>query len=448
MIRTALLAVCASLVSSSLWADDTALDFLGNWHQWRGPNASGVAPHGDPPVQWDENTNIKWKVEVPGQGTSTPIVWGNQVFILTAIKTDRVAESLLELPDVPSRGGNPFRIGRPTNYYKFVVFSFDRHTGKILWQDTATEEVPNEGHHRDHGYASASPTTDGRYLYASFGSRGIHCYDLQGKPKWNRDLGEMQILRFFGESISPVLHGDSLIVNWDHEGASFLTSLDTRTGDINWKVPRNSGTCWSTPLVVDHNGRTQIIINGKDRLHGYDLATGKVIWECGREIAAAVPAPVTTGGLVFCMTGYPPSSRTLYAVPLDSAGDLTATDTIAWSIDRGTPYIPSPLLYGDKLYFTSSNNAILSCLNASTGEPVIDNKRLPGLRNVYSSPVGAADRIYFTGRAGTTLVIKRGPELEVLATNQLDDPIDASPAVVGKEMFLRGRKYLYCIAED
>ena len=436
-------AVGFSLILSAAWADDVA----SHWHQWRGPDSNGVAPNSDPPTNWDEKTNIKWKVEIPGNGSSTPIVWGDQVFILTAIETDRVADKLPEITEPATRGGNPFKIAPPTNYHQFVVISFDRQTGKVRWQDIATEQLPHEAFHRDHGYASASPTTDGKYLYASFGSRGIYCYDMQGNKVWDRDLGDMQVMRYFGEGISPALHGDSLIVNWDHEGDSFVVSLDTRDGDIKWKVPRKTGSTWSTPLVIDRNGKTQVIISGGDRLHSYDLETGEVIWECGRAPAAAIPVPVATDKLVFSMTGYPQTSRTLYAVPIDSTVDLTDQGKLAWSRDRGTPYIPSPVLLNDKLYFVSSNTGILSSLNASTGEPIIDQARVNGLRNVYSSPVAASGRIYLTDRDGTTVVIKDGPELEILATNELDDGIDASAAIVDDEIFLRGKKYLYCISE-
>jgi outer membrane protein assembly factor BamB len=443
MTRFVLLAVIASLIASNAGAEDVT----GNWHQWRGPDSRGVAPDSDPPIEWDEQTNIKWKVEVPGNGSSTPIVWGNQVFILTAVKTDRVGDALPEVEEPETRGGNPFKIKPPTNYHQFIVMSFDRQTGKVLWQDTATEQLPHEAYHHDHGYASASPTTDGKHLYASFGSRGIYCYDMQGNKVWDRDLGDMQVMRYFGEGISPALYGDSLIVTWDHEGDSFVVCLDAKSGDEKWKVPRKTGTSWSTPLVLEHDGKAQVIISGGDRLHSYDLATGKVIWECGRAPAAAIPVPVATDKLVFSMTGYPQTSRTLFAVPIDSTGDLTDQDKLAWSRDRGTPYVPSPVLLGDTLYYVSSNSGILSSVNASTGDPIIDQKRVTGVRNIYSSPVAAAGRIYLTGRDGKTVVIKDGPELEVIATNELDDRIDASAAIAGDELFLRGKKYLYCISK-
>ena len=244
MIRNVVLAVGVSLIVSAARAEDVA----NHWHQWRGPESTGTALTGDPPIEWDEETNIKWKVEVPGSGSSTPIVWGNQVFILTAIKTDRVADELPEVEEPETRGGNPFKIDRPTNFHKFVVMSFDRETGKVLWQDTVTEQVPHEGAHRDHGFASASPITDGTHLYASFGSRGIYCYDMQGNKVWDRDLGDMQVMRYFGESISPVLHDGTLIVPWDHEGESFVVALDAKTGEPRWRVSRHSRYVMVDPL--------------------------------------------------------------------------------------------------------------------------------------------------------------------------------------------------------
>ncbi|MBI3837660.1 MAG: PQQ-like beta-propeller repeat protein [Planctomycetia bacterium] len=433
-------------VAAVAWgaSDDFPTLKLQNWHQWRGPLATGVAPLGNPPTTWDENTNIKWKAKIPGKSTATPIVWGDQIFLITAIKTDRQIELPPAAADAPK---NPFNIQRPKNFYQFVVMSVDRRTGETRWQQIAKEEVPHEGHHPDGSFASASAMTDGKQIYVSFGSRGVYCYDLQGNQKWSRDLGKMTIYNSFGEGTSPVVHGDSVIVNWDHQGGSFITLLDATTGETKWKVDREENTSWATPLVMDHNGRTQVIVNGTKRVRSYDLNSGEVIWECGGQVLAAIPCPVSDGQLAFAMTGY--TGNALYAIPLDSTGDITDTDKIAWKRkDPGTPYVPSPLLYGDLLYFTGSNRGILSCLNAKTGEPVIDRKRLEGIANIYASPVGAADRIYLTSRDGTTLVIKKGPELEILSTNKLDDGFEASGVIVGSQIFLRGRENLYCISAE
>ncbi|MSR56409.1 MAG: hypothetical protein EXS05_01895 [Planctomycetaceae bacterium] len=415
-----------------------------NWHQWRGPLATGVAPLANPPITWDENTNVQWKVRIPGDSTATPIVWGDQIFLTTAIMTDRE----IELPPPPADPPeNPFNIQRPKNFYRFVVMCVDRRTGETRWQHMAKEEVPHEGHHPHASFAMSSPMTDGKHLYVNFGSRGVYCYDLAGNQKWGRDLGKMHVYNYFGEGSAPVVHGDSLVVNRDHEGGSFITVLDAHTGESRWKVDRDENTSWATPLVVDHNGRTQVIVSGTNRVRSYDSKTGEVIWECGGQVLQCIPCPVTDGRLVFVMTGY--TGNALYAIPLDSSGDITDTDKIAWKRNEpGTPYVPSPLLYGELLCFTGSINGIYSCLDATTGTPIIDRKRVEGISNIYASPVAAADHIYLTNRDGTTVVVKRNTEFEILATNKLDDRFDASAAIVGNQILLRGKEFLYCIAAE
>ena len=443
-MKTTLGLLLLALLPVTLVAAEFDAQRLDNWDQWRGPRANGFAPHADPPLHWDQKTNVQWQVEVAGRGESTPIVWQDRIFLLTAVKTDREEEEPpKEIAEAP--GGNLFRIQRPTHYYRFVVLCYDRNTGQLLWQRDATEQVPHEGHHRDHGFASASPVTDGRHLYAYFGSRGIYCYDLEGNLEWGRDLGDQRMYRFFGEATSPVLYKDTLIINWDHEGDSFLYALDARTGKTKWQVARDEHSSWTTPLVVERQGETQIVVNGGNKARGYDLESGKVLRECGGQTRAIIPMPVAYQGLVYCMSGYPGSATV--AIPLDSTGDITGSDKIAWSRDRDAPYCPSPLLYDGKLYFNKSNGSVLTCLDAKTGKPIIEKQRLQGLRGLYASPVGAAGRIYFTGRDGTTVVLDDGPQLKILATNKLDELTNASPALVGRQMFIRTDKHLYCIAE-
>jgi outer membrane protein assembly factor BamB len=411
-----------------------------NWPHWRGPNANGTAPLATPPLHWDGQTNIKWKADLPGRGSATPIVWGDQVFIVTAIKTERVASP----EDLPKP--NPkleVKTSPPTSYYQFVVLSFDRGTGKLRWRQVAAEKVPHEGHHPTHSYAAGSPTTDGRFLYVSFGSFGVYCYDLDGKLQWQRDLGRLHSRFGWGEAVTPVIYGDRLLLNWDQEVDSALICLDARTGTTLWRAARDEKSSWNTPLVVEHKGQTQVIVNGTKRARGHDLQTGAILWECGGMTINAIPSPVAADGIAYCMSGYQGSLAV--AVPLDSRGD--ADGKVLWKVKKGTPYVPSPLLAGGRLYFTQANNALLTVLDTKTGNALVDREHLPGLTSFYSSPVAAAGRVYLVAQDGTTLVIRQGDRLEVLATNRLDDPVDASPVLVGRQLFLRGEKYLYCIEE-
>jgi outer membrane protein assembly factor BamB len=418
-----------------------AADAPANWHHWRGPNADGSAPTADPPTEWDGATgkNIKWKAPLPGKGSASPIVWGDRVFALTAVETDRQAKPE-ELPKVDPRFQT--RTSPPKNFYKFVVLCFDRATGKPLWEKVAAEKVPHEGHHNTHSYAAGSPTTDGERLYVSFGSFGIYCYDLNGNLLWSRDLGRINSRLAWGESVTPVVHGDNLLLNWDQETDSALHCLDAKTGQTRWRAPRDEATSWNTPLVVEHGGRTQVIVNGTTRVRSHDLKTGEVVWTAPGTTVNPIPSPLRFGDNVVCMGGY--KGSVAVAVPLDAKGDLPTGKTL-WRHTRGTPYVPSPALVGDKLYFTEANAALLTVLDAKTGKPVIDRERLPGASSFYGSPVFAGGRVYLVDRTGVGLVLKPGDELEVLATNKLGDNVDASPAAVGKQLFVRGEKFLWCI---
>ena len=423
------------------WADDFQDLKSQNWHQWRGPNASGVSSTADPPVTWSESRNILWKVAVDGLGNSTPVIWGDRVFLLTAIDTGRVDPNRTPPDRQPDR---PFGIKYPNTFHQYVVLCLDRNSGTALWRRVATEAVPQEGHHSDNSFASASPTTDGQRLYACFGSAGLYCYNLDGNLIWDRKLGSVQTRLSFGEGSSPVVHEDRVILVRDHDEQSYLMVLDARTGETVWQADRDEPSDWATPLVIEYAGDIQVITNGKNRVRSYRLRNGSLVWECGGQASNVTPSPVATAEMVFCMSGYRGSA--LYALPVNATGDLTGSTKIRWNRSRGTPYVPSPLLYGGLLYFNQSNDAIMTCLEAETGDTVIDRTRLPGIRRIYASPVGAADRVYFAGRDGTTLVLEHAREFRILATNQLDEGVDASPALIGNQLFLRGKSHLYCIA--
>ena len=436
---TLLLAGIAAAQHSRAEAPGGAMSL--HWHQWRGPAATGVAPHGDPPVTWSENANIHWKVPIDGRGSSTPIIWENSVFLVTAIDTGQVDPEFRPPSDLPE---NPFGITYPNTFHQYVVICLDRHSGQELWRRVAARRVPREGHHGDNSFASASPTTDGQRLYVWFGSAGLYCYDLGGTLLWSRDLGDVRTRLSFGEASSPVIHQGKLIVTRDQEDQSYIVVVDARTGETIWQADRDEPSGWSTPLVVSVDGKYQLVTNGKNRVRSYDLNDGTLLWQCGGQASNVTPSPVATSDTVYCMSGYRGSA--LYALPLDASGDITDSKAIKWSKDRATPYVPSPLLCYGLLYYTQSNNAILSCVRAATGDVLIDRQRLPGIRRLYSSPVAAAGRIYIAGRDGTTLVIRQGDEFWVFAENVLDEGTDASPAIVGDQLFIRGRSHLYCIA--
>ena len=445
------------------------------WPQWRGPLANGVAPKATPPLAWSETQNVKWKVQIPGSGTGTPLIWRQQIFIQTAVPTGKKVEPppvptpksaavitpqvFGQLPPPPPAGGTPpprgprggrpggggGRAEAPSEFYRFNLLALDRATGKVQWEKTLNEVVPHEGHHRDHGYASHSPITDGQHIWSWFGSRGLHCLDMKGAVLWSKDLGKMKTRAGFGEGNSPALQGNTLVVNWDHEGTDFIAAFDKSTGRELWRQPREEDTTWTTPLIVNYKDQYQVIVAATRRVRSYDLSTGKPLWECGGMTANVIPTPVSDFELVYAISGFRGAS--LLALKLDGTGDLTDTASVVWKHTKATPYVPSPILYGERLYFLSGNNAILSALNAKTGQSLITEERLEGVSGVYASPVGAAGRVYFVGRNGTTVVIKDSDKLEVLATNTLDEKFDASPALAGKDLLLRGQRFLYCLAQ-
>ena len=456
--------------ASPLAAADNSGDALRNWPQWRGPLANGVAPEADPPLEWSETKNVKWKVKIPGEGSSTPAIWGNRVFVLTAFAPEKKVEPkspeadarpASPPPGAPPAGGPPGPGGerrrpggpgggmgrgeKPSEKYQFNVMCLDRQTGKTLWQKVAREEVPHEGRQQNNSFASASPITDGKVVLAFFGSRGLHCYDLDGNLKWEKDFGRMQTRNTFGEGASPALHGDTVIVNWDDETDNdFIAAFDKNDGKQLWKTTRSESTGWSTPLVIEHDKKLQVVVNATGKVRSYDFATGKELWSCAGQTANAIPSPVADADTVYCTSGF--RGAALFAIKLGRTGDLAGTDAIRWSYDKDTPYVPSPLLVGDLLYVVKVNSGLLSCFDTPSGKPHFAAERLEGVNEIYASPVAAKGRVYVLSRDGKCLVLKSGPKLEILATNQLADRTDASIAIAGKELFIRGQQNLYCIA--
>ncbi len=409
------------------------------WPQWRGPLATGVAPHADPPIAWSEDRNLRWKVELPGKGHSSPVVWGNRVFVTGARPVG---------PALPPRFDDAPGVHDSvpvTREHEFLALAVDRGSGKVVWERVLRRVVPHEGGHVTGSLASSSPATDGERVYVFFGSRGLYALDFDGVVVWHSDLGQMSTLHAHGEGSSPVLFGDTLVVNWDHEGQSFVVALDKRTGKERWRALRDEVTSWASPIVVMVSGRPQLVVSGTKRVRGYDLATGRVIWECGGLSSNVVATPVAGGGLVFAGSSY--DTTRLMAIRLEGArGDITGTPQVVWSRERGTPYVPSPLLYEGSLYFLRHYQGIMTRVVAATGDEPNGPFRLPGLREIYASPVAAAGRIYVSDRSGSTLVITTDVEPKVVAVNELDDSFSASAALAGRELFLKGERYLYSLA--
>ncbi len=444
----------AGLIVVSLTA---AAAELSSWPEWRGTSGAGIAPGATPPTTWSDQQNIRWKAKVGGLGFSTPIIWKDRVYLLTAIETseDRAPAPAPE-PSAPAVGGDQKGRGgkkggfgggtRPTKVHEWAVVALDRKTGAIVWQKTARREVPHEGRHQTNSFASGSPLTDGEHLYASFGSRGLYCYDLQGNLKWEKDLGDMQTRNGFGEGSSPALAGNLLIVPWDQETGSFIVALDKKTGAEVWRQARDERTSWSTPLIVAVGGKQQAVLPATKRTRSYDVATGELIWEASGLGANVIPSPVTGHGLVYVTSGF--QGFYIQAIKLTARGDVSAGPDIVWQQRKGTPYVASPVLSGDRIFVTKERESFLSCLNALTGEFHYVDQPLEGMRGgIYASPVAANGLLYVVGREGLVLVLKDTTKFEIVAKNQLNDRIDASPVMVDKELFLRGHEFLYCIAE-
>ena len=408
------------------------------WGQWRGPLATGFAPAANPPTEWSETKNMCWKTPLPGLGHSSPVVWDNYIYLTSAVPQGEK----LPVPEQPLGAHNNLD---PFHKLRFTVLAINRHTGKITWQSIVHTAQPHQSAHESATWASNSPVTDGRHVIAPFGSAGLYCLNAKnGTLIWKKDLGNMQVKHGHGEGASPVLHGNTVVINWDHEGDSFAVALDKRTGKELWRNARNEPTSWSTPIAVEHNGKSQVIISATAAVRGYDLATGKVLWHVGGLPHNVVASPVYANGIVYAGASY--EKRTMLAIKLDGAkGDLIGTKSILWTRRAATPYVPSPLLMPDNtLYFFHHYQGFLSKVNGLTGKDA-GPFRLGGMRNFYASPVGAKGRVYLTDRAGNTLVLSHEDQSKPLARNKLNDSFSASPAIVGDALFLRGERFLYCL---
>lgn len=428
----------------------TGLGFLtenaaaGNWPQWRGPDGSGISNEKNLPSEWTPTKNIKWKTPIDGRAHSSPIVWGNRVFLTTAVEGVPVpgAKAVKHTVEGGKEFLHPDSVGADKKH-TFKVISIDRDTGKVLWQSTAWEGTPYDNRHRKSSYAASTPATDGKLVYAFFGTEGLYAYDFKGKLAWKADLGKLGTVGM-GTGTSPILFDNLVIVQCDEENgeASFIAAVDKKTGKEVWRTPRKVQVSWSTPLLVRTATRAELITSGTEAVIAYDPATGKELWRHKGVESNAIPSPVANNDLVFLVAGFP--AKIAMAIKLGQNGDLTGTPNVAWTYAKGTAYVPSPILYGDYLYLTT-DRGILTAIDAKSGEVKYEGGRIPIPATFTASPVAFEGKILMTSEDGDTFIVKAGPKHEILGTNSVGEPVYASPAIADGRIFIRGEKNLYCI---
>jgi outer membrane protein assembly factor BamB len=423
-----------------------SMTYAENWPGWRGPGSLGVSTEKGIPVQWDMSKNVQWKVEVPGLGHSSPIVWGDRIFVTTAVSSDPREDNWQKGFFSGERKPDEAEIS-------WQVLCFDRETGKLLWQKTAVRRKPLNARHTKNSYASQTPVTDGTYVYVFFGDQGMYCYDFQGNVIWSRELGSFTMRRGWGAASSPVLYQDLVIQTCDQEtGESFVIALDKKSGKTVWKTDRDELSSWSTPYLYLQGARPELIVNATRGIRSYDPRSGKLLWECrGPATSITVPTPTFSNGLIIVSSGFIAEQvRPITAFRPGASGDLTLkegetkSDAIVWRQMAAAPYIPSPTAYGDYVYVLL-DQGFIACYEAKTGREVYARRRIDVGANFSASPVALDGKLYCASEDGDVFVIKAGPEYELLAKNSMGESIMASPALSGGKMFIRALKHLYCI---
>jgi outer membrane protein assembly factor BamB len=440
---------CISLLSLALLAG-TSLSAQQNWPAFRGANAAGVADGAPTAVTWNApaGENVAWKTPVPGIAVSSPIVWGDRVFVSTAVSSD---------PSQSIRTGLYGDVEPVADATKHTwrLLSLDKKTGKVLWDKVAHEGLPKTKRHPKSSQATATPVTDGKVVVVSFGSEGLYAYDFSGKQLWTKDLGVLNAGWFFdpdyewGVGSSPIIYKDLVIVQCDIQRNSFVAAFDVATGKERWRTPREEIPSWSTPTILEANGKAELVTQATTFIRGYDPATGKELWKLSGNSEVAIPTPIVGPGLVIVTNGYR-GVQPIFAIKPGALGDITLKKdetknaSIAWSTNRGGPYIPTPVIYGDHLYVLLNNGA-LSAYSVATGERVYQ-ERLGGTGGSFSASLVAADgKIYCSSEDGDVFVVKAGPKYELLAKNPIGEILMATPAVSDGLLIFRGLKNVYAI---
>jgi len=437
-------AVAASLTALALGVPVQA----GNWPQFRGPHGQGVSDEAALPSTWSPATNVAWKTAIAGLGHSSPIVWGDYVFLTTAIEGESLPGAkppIHLLQEDPAKPAEPFvhpdSLGADKKHtYKVMALALD--TGAVRWEHVAYEGPVYDGRHKRGSYASPTPVTDGTRVFAYFGSEGVFAYDFSGKLLWTVDIGDIKTLGM-GTASSPVLYKDLVILQCDEDNgdASFITALDAKTGKTVWKTKRPTSVTWTTPALAPVGAGEELVAAGMEFIIGYDPATGQELWRTKGLESNTIATPLVGHGLVIVSAGYP--TKKVIAIRPGGRGDVSATH-VAWTYEKGTSYIPSPILYGDYVYLIS-DAGLLTWLDAKTGAVKYEGGRPPVPAKFVASPVAFGGNLFLTSTDGDTFVVKAGPVHEVVRTNELDEPVYASFAPAQGRLLIRGQSHLYCI---
>ncbi len=435
------LLLCLS-VSTSLHAADN------NWPQFRGPLATGVSDNPALPDTWSATENVLWRAEVPGRGWSSPIVWGDQVFITTVTNDQETREKVKQRGLY--LGGNRSEPSKAVHQWR--VRCHDLATGQLQWEKIAHDGPPPESIHLKNTYASETPVTDGERVYVYFGNLGVYCYTLAGAPVWSHSLGAYKTAAGWGTGGSPMLYQDRLYVVCDNEEQSFLVALDSRTGEEVWRTPRPEKSSWSTPYLWQNDKRTELVVSGSGMVRSYDL-DGHELWNLGDMSGNAIPTPMSGLGLLFVSSGHVMGTKKpIMAVRPGASGDITlassatSNDSVAWCLRQAAPYNPSILLYKGNIHVIT-DVGFVACYDGRTGDTVYGKKRLPNGRAFTASPWAYNDQVFALNEYGDTFVIKAGSEFEVLRVNSLsdDEMFLATPAVTGDKLLIRSDRTLYAI---
>jgi outer membrane protein assembly factor BamB len=416
-----------------------------NWPQWRGPDGLGVAAGTNYPEEWGPDKNIAWKTPVEGSGHSSPAIWGNQLFITTAIQGEhvpgRVAPDHLDFNLKPGYL-HPDAAG--VDYKNTLkVLAYDTRDGKLQWERTAYDGLMYDNKHKKNTYASPTIATDGKLLYAFFEAAGVYAYDLNGTLAWKASVGDIAKAGL-GPGTSPVIFEDLLILQCDQEmgTGSAIIALDKKTGKQVWRVDRTTRRSWATPLIVQSGGRAELVASGAEMVIGYDPRTGKELWRAPGVQSHPIPSIVAGHGLIFATAGN--GAKVAIAIKAGSNGQLKENEGIVWRYNKGTAYVPSPILFGDDLYLMTEAG-LITCLDARTGTVKYEGGRPPVATSFKSSLVAYGDRVLQTSEEGDTFVIRAGAKHEVLRTNSVGEPVWASLAFARDTIFIRGDKHLFAI---